>query len=81
MAEFCKCGSLKIKGSCTNKKCEEHIASISPATFKQVDFIKDLTLQLGEPDDYDFINMTTKEASKIIEELQTKVEIGGAVYE
>lgn len=76
MVEYCKCGSIKIKGSCTNRKCGEHISSISSATYKQIDFIKDLTIQLGEdPDNYDFINMTIKEASKIIDELQTRKDI------
>lgn len=76
MVEYCKCGSIKIKGSCANKKCNKHISSISSATYKQIDFIKSLALQLGEdPDNYDFINMTTKEASRIIDELQARRDI------
>lgn len=78
MAEFCTCGSLMIKGSCTNKKCEGHIASITPATLKQIEFIKDMSFKLGDPD-YDFINMTTKEASEIIDELQARIELGGGI--
>lgn len=48
--EFCnKCGSLKIKGSCTNKKCDQHIKSmVELATSQQVEYIRELAEQLGE---------------------------------
>ena len=32
MAEFCKCGSVMINGSCTNKKCSNKLVKAASAT-------------------------------------------------
>ena len=85
MAEFCTCGSLKVKGNCSNKKCKKHIPGNEPATFNQLFFIKDLARQAGDETEYNFETMTKKEANGIIDELKEKVEfrerLGGGLDE
>lgn len=75
MLEFCTCGSIKNNGSCSNKKCTNHIKGTGLATFKQVEYIKDLQEQLNDDTGYDFNNMTEKDASKLIEELEERLEV------
>jgi hypothetical protein len=76
--EFCKlCQSIKIKDSCTNRKCRNHIAGTEAATFRQVEYIKELAEKLGDETEYDYRNMTMKEASKLIEELEEGLEVEG----
>lgn len=75
-AEFCVCGSLKVKGNCTNKKCKYHIRGLEPATFKQICYIKELLKKLNDKAEYDFKNMTMKEADELIKTLEERLELG-----
>ncbi|HEY5583812.1 MAG TPA: hypothetical protein VIK78_04890 [Ruminiclostridium sp.] len=34
MAEFCKCGSIMISGSCTNKSCSNKLVKVSTPKVK-----------------------------------------------
>lgn len=75
--EFCnKCGSLKINGSCTNKKCDHHIKSmVELATPHQIEYIKELAEQLS--DDISEINFETlgkSEAVDLIDEYLEKLD-------
>lgn len=75
--EFCnKCGSLKINGNCTNKKCDQHIKSlVELATPKQVDYIRELAEQLNEDiSDLNFDNMSKSDAEYLIEDYQERLE-------
>ncbi len=75
--EFCnKCGSLKINGSCTNKKCDQHIKSlVELATPQQVDYIKELAEQLNEDiSDLNFDNMSKSDAEYLIDDYQERLE-------
>ena len=75
MPKFCRCGSLLINGSCTNRKCSANIQSRNMASQKQIDYIKSLLEQLSEDltiDDYrniDYKKLTSNEASRILDEL------------
>jgi len=75
--EFCKCGSIKIGGSCTNKKCRQHIKGTEFATYKQTDYIQGMLKQLEDDTEYDYKSMTQREASGIIRELQGRLELEG----
>jgi hypothetical protein len=56
MAEFCKCGSIKIKGNCTNKNCGQHESKA-----RKIERLKDMTnwetlkklIEDGEENRYD----------------------------
>ena len=75
--EFCECGSLLVRGVCTNKKCSRHVKmAIETATFKQVEFIRDLAEKLGEDaDDIDFEYLSKKEAAKLINGYRERLEL------
>jgi hypothetical protein len=81
MPRFCTCGSILITGNCSNKKCRHHIPDIDPATFSQIEFIKSMLEQLGIPEapyqdpEYDYRKMDIKQASKLIDELQSRLEV------
>ncbi len=75
--EFCnKCGSLKVNGSCTNKKCDQHIKSmVEMATAQQVDYIKELAEQLGEDiTEVNFDSMSKSEAVDLIDEYLERLD-------
>jgi hypothetical protein len=75
--EFCKkCGSLKINGNCTNKKCDQHIKSlVELATPQQVDYIRELAEQLNEDiSDLNFDNMSKSDAQYLIEDYQERLD-------
>jgi hypothetical protein len=36
MAEYCKCGSIMIDGSCTHKSCSNKLVKASPSRAKKV---------------------------------------------
>ncbi len=75
--EFCnKCGSLKISGSCTNKKCDQHVKSmVELATAQQVEYIKELAEQLNEDiSDMNFETMTKTDASYLIDDYLERLD-------
>lgn len=74
--EFCECGSIIISGNCSNRKCKHHIKElVEPATFKQIEYIKELAERLGEGTDHiDFEYLSKKEAKFIIDEYLERVE-------
>jgi len=75
--EFCnKCGSLKINGSCTNKKCDHHIKSmVELATPQQVEYIKELAEQLADDiTEINFETMSKSEAVDLIDDYLEKLE-------
>ncbi len=75
--EFCnKCGSLKINGSCTNKKCDQHVKSmVELATTQQIEYIKELAEQLGEDiSEVNFEVMSKSEAVDLIDEYLEKLD-------
>jgi archaellum component FlaC len=75
--EFCKkCGSLKINGSCTNKKCDQHIKSlVELATAKQIEYIKELAEQLGEDiSDINFDAMSKTDAIDLIDDYLERLD-------
>ncbi len=74
--EFCKCGSLKINGSCTNKKCDHHIKSlVELATPAQIEYIKELADQLADDiTEINFETMSKSEAVDLIDEYLEKLE-------
>ncbi len=75
--EFCnKCGSLKINGSCTNKKCDQHIKSmVELATAQQIEYIKELAEQLGEDiSEVNFEVMSKSEAVDLIDEYLERLD-------
>ncbi|WP_024832601.1 hypothetical protein [Ruminiclostridium josui] len=75
--EFCnKCGSLKISGNCTNKKCDQHVKSmVELATTQQIEYIKELAEQLNEDvSDMNFENMTKNEASDLIDDYLERLD-------
>lgn len=75
--EFCnKCGSLKINGSCTNKKCDQHIKSmVELATAQQIEYIKELAEQLGEDiSEVNFESMSKSEAVDLIDEYLERLD-------
>jgi hypothetical protein len=75
--EFCEqCGSLVIGSSCSNKNCENCIEVFQKPTSKQKEYLQDLMQKLDiNEDKYPFVNMTKKEASKLIKKLAAEVEI------
>lgn len=74
---YCKtCGSLIMGGSCTNKKCKHHIQGTEYATYSQVEYIQAMLAKLGDETEYDYKSMSKKEASRIINELQERIELG-----
>jgi hypothetical protein len=75
--EFCsKCGSLKLNGNCTNKKCDQHVKSlVEMATAQQIDNIKELAEQLGEDiSDMSFDNMSKVDAAYMIDDYLERLE-------
>lgn len=74
--EFCKCGSLKVNGSCTNKKCDQHIKSmVELATPQQVEYIKELADQLSEDiSEINFEALSKSEAVDLIDEYLEKLD-------
>lgn len=75
--EFCnKCGSLKINGSCTNKKCDQHIKSmVETATAQQIEYIKELAEQLGEDiSEVNFEAMSKSDAADLIDEYLERLD-------
>lgn len=75
--EFCnKCGSLKINGSCTNKKCDHHIKSmVELATPHQIEYIKELAEQLSDDiSEMNFETLSKAEAVDIIDEYLEKLD-------
>ena len=75
--EFCpKCGSLKINGNCTNKKCDQHVKSlVELATAQQIDSIKELAEQLGEDvSEMNFDIMSKTDAAYLIDEYQERLD-------
>ena len=76
MADFCICGSLKIKDNCTNRKCQYHIPGMEPATYKQICYAEEMLEKLQDDTKYAFRDMTIKDASKLIKELESRIEVG-----
>jgi len=76
MLEFCICGSLKVNGNCTNRKCAHHMSGMEPATYKQIEYIKDILDKLQDDTEYAFGNMAQKEANKLIVSLEERLEAG-----
>lgn len=75
--EFCnKCGSLKISGNCTNKKCDQHVKSmVELATTQQIEYIKELAEQLNEDiSDMNFETMTKNDASYLIDDYLERLD-------
>ncbi len=74
--EFCKCGSLKVNGSCTNKKCDQHIKSmVELATPQQIEYIKELADQLSEDiSEINFEALSKSEAVDLIDEYLEKLD-------
>jgi hypothetical protein len=73
--EFCKCGSLKIGGNCTNKKCLKHIRKSEKITAKQISVIINLLERLEK--DYnepELKSMNTDDAQRFIEDLEDEFE-------
>lgn len=77
MAEFCSCGSLIVRGNCTKKGCQFHKNSlVDAATYAQIEYIKSLLEQTGSNMEVNFRILTKPEASRLIDELLDKKEIG-----
>lgn len=73
--EFCQCGSLKVNGACSNKKCKNFVRTAPNASKKQLDIIKDMLYQLGrEEEEYNLPELSSKDASILIEELEAELE-------
>ena len=75
--DFCnKCGSLKINGSCTNKKCDNHIKSmVELATTQQVEYIRELAEQLSEDiSDINFDVMSKADAVDLIDDYMERLD-------
>jgi hypothetical protein len=75
--EFCtKCGSLKINGSCTNKKCDHHIKSlVELATPQQIEYIKELAEQLADDiTEINFDSMSKADAVDLIDDYLEKLD-------
>lgn len=75
--EFCnKCGSLKINGSCTNKKCDQHVKSmVELATAQQIEYIKELAEQLSEDvSEINFESMSKSEAVDLIDDYLERLD-------
>ena len=67
---------MKISGSCTNKKCDQHIKSVIVlATTKQIDYIRELADQLSEDiSDTDFDIMSKADAVDLIDDYLEKLD-------
>lgn len=66
-----------VKSSCTNRKCRHHDNRISPATYDQVDYIKDLLEKAGKDEaDYNLKEISKDDASKLIDQLTSVIEDG-----
>ena len=73
--KYCKlCKSIIYGHSCSNRKCLRHLEGTEPITFKQTEFIEDMLDKLGEGKD--LRGMTMTQASKLIRELQERMELG-----
>jgi len=75
--EFCtKCGSLKINGSCTNKKCDHHIKSmVELATPQQIEYIKELAEQLADDiSEINFEALSKSDAVDLIDDYLEKLD-------
>lgn len=73
--EFCECGSLKIGGSCTNKKCPKHIKKNEKISDKQLSIIEQLLERLDK--DYNestYKKISTDDAQSLIEDLKEELE-------
>jgi hypothetical protein len=68
---------LKLKDNCTNRKCKHHIPGPEPATYKQICYVEELLEKLHDNTKYAFRDMTIKDASKLIRELEQRVEVEG----
>ena len=77
MYEFCEiCHSLKIQGYCSNQKCERSIGKLKLASYKQVEYIKDMLKKLEiEEGKYDVLNMSCVTAIQLIQELQGMIDL------
>ncbi|MCX7923208.1 MAG: hypothetical protein N3B21_14550 [Clostridia bacterium] len=78
--EFCKCGSIKVRGNCSNKKCNEHTkALVNEATYQQIEYIRNLAERLGEDTTgMDFEYMSKQEASNLIKKYLERLEVDEA---
>ena len=77
MSEFCNCGSLIVRGNCTNKDCKLHVRSlVDSASYAQIEYIRSLLKQIGNFREIDFSILTKPEASRLIEELLKEKELG-----
>jgi len=74
MADFCKCGSLKVKGKCTNRRCVLSAGTTAQSSLKQDEEIRRLCLIMGE-DDKEYIKrtLTRTRAKKIITALNNRI--------
>jgi hypothetical protein len=73
--EFCKCGSLKIGGNCTNKKCLKHIRKSEKITAKQISIFTNLLEKLER--DYkepEIKSMNIDDAQRFIDDLEDEFE-------
>lgn len=73
--EFCECGSLKIGGSCTNKKCSKYVKKNEQISPKQISIIENLYEKLDRDyDESDLKNMSADEAQRLIYDLEDELE-------
>lgn len=73
--EFCECGSIKINGSCSNRKCKNHVEKFEQITVKQIAVIKHLFEMLER--DYketDIKKLSKDEAQNMVEDLEAELE-------
>jgi hypothetical protein len=73
--EFCKCGSMIVKGFCSNKKCKEHGQVAELATYRQMNYIKSLCTLLDKDEPENLIHMTKVDASSLIKEYEELLEL------
>jgi hypothetical protein len=81
--EFCECGSVRERGNCTNKICKHHVKSlVEAATYKQIEYIRNLGERLGEDlDSIDFESLSKKEAKRLIDDYLERLDIQSDGYE
>jgi len=72
--EFCKCGSLKIEGICSNRNCD--LTRKDNLTHKQYEYLLHLHIEAKQELPVGLINMTKKEASRLIDELEKLIDCG-----
>jgi len=48
---------------------------MEPATYKQIEYIRDMLERLHDDTKYAFRDMTQKDASKLIKELEERIEV------